>query len=1603
MNSRIFLRVSLLLALITCGFIVNAQLVSNFSATPVSGCSPLIVRFTDESTGNPTQWRWDLGNGTISFLQNPAATYFTPGKYTVKLVAKNSTGADSVVKTDYIEVFGKPFVQFSADDTTGCYPLPVQFTDASFPISGTITSWLWDFGDGSTSTLQNPGHVYTSARNFSVTLQVKNSNGCISTLTRQSMIQINTGVLAQFLNDNPQTCTAPVTINFTNQSTGTGAVTYLWDLGDGNTSDLLNPSHTYTTNGTYNVKLIVTNGNGCADTTTKINAVTVGSVNAAFTAANNVCQKSGLQFTNTSTPAPASVNWTFGDGTTSTELNPLKSYATAGTFTVKMVANFGACTDSVTKTVTVLPKPAAAFTTIDTANCKAPYTVNFTDQSANAATYSWNFGDNGTASEANPSHVYNTVGSFTVKLIINGANGCADTLIKSNYINIKKPKVSITNIPDSGCIPLAKTFNQAVISTDPVASYLWNFGDGTTSTSANPTNTYTLEGVYSVSLNIVTANGCTDSTKVTRGIIATSKPVPAFSATPTSTCAKTTVVFSDLSTGGPTKWLWDFGDNTTSTLQNPSHQYLDTGYFDVKLKIWKGGCADSITITNYIHINPPVAKFTVGNDCKKPFERIFTDQSIGADEWQWDFGDGTSSTLQNPSHVFAATGTFIVSLRVVNNTYGCDFTTTKQVQIINARAQFTASDTVVCKGTNVMFNSGISVADITYLNWNFGDGTPSINSPRILNYMDHIFARTGRFTVRLALGDILGCKDTLIKTAYIAVNGPTAGFAPAVGGACSNNAVVFNDNTITDGTHPIQQWEWNYGDSVTELLTAPPFQHTYSAPGSYIVKLKITDSRGCMDSIKLNTALIISKPKANFTSVDTLSCPGKQVRFVDQSTGPGLTYKWYFGDNSTATSQNPSHVYGSDGAYTVKLVITDQYGCTDSASRTNYINLNSPLSHFIMSDSASNCPPLVINFTEQSTNAVSIKWDFGDSTTSVERNPAHFYNYPGTYFVKLIVTGQGGCTSTYQRRVIIKGPQGVFSYNPVSGCNPVTVNFSANTAGQNNFVWDFNDGSTVSSRNSSITYTYTYPGRYIPKMILIDQTGCQVPIIGSDTIVVSSVNAGFGFNNRLMCDSGIVSFTDSSAGINDIVTSYHWNFGDGSTSSVQNPVYQYSAPGIFYPELIATTQKGCTDTLRSAVPLKIVASPQISITSTANGCTPLSVTFNSQLVVPDTSAITWQWNFANGNTSAAATPALQHYNTAGQYSVLLTGTNSSGCKDTATKVVEAYAIPTVSAGADFILCKGSSHTIQATGAATYTWSPATGLNCTNCDNPATTTANNISYTVRGTSAQGCSASDTVAVTVKTKFVMSHSSSDSVCHGQSKKLSAAGANTYAWTPTNSLNDATSNEPTATPDTSTTYRVVGSDDVGCFKDTGYITVRVNPLPAVEAGLDKTINVGQTIDLVPVISPDVVNVDWQPTTGLFRNVYPGITVKPIENTEYTVEVKNRGGCAARDRVTVFVICNGSNIFIPNTFSPNGDGTNDVFFPRGTGVFKIRSLRVYTRWGELIFERSNFDANNPSNGWDGTNKGMQLTPDVFIYTLEVVCDNGSVLTHRGNIALIK
>lgn len=219
-------------------------------------CS-LVVKFSDISLGDPDEWKWDLGNGTISYLSNPSIIYFTPGQYNIKLIVSNSSGIDSVVKSQFITVYANPVVKFSGLPTTGCFPLPVQFTDSSEPGSGSINLWEWDFGDGVISSVQNSAYIYAGTGNFNVSLRVTNSFGCINSLTQPQYINIATGVLADFTNNVPNSCKAPVAINFTNKSAGNGALFYEWDFGDGTGSTLSDPLHIYTTPGSFTVRLIV--------------------------------------------------------------------------------------------------------------------------------------------------------------------------------------------------------------------------------------------------------------------------------------------------------------------------------------------------------------------------------------------------------------------------------------------------------------------------------------------------------------------------------------------------------------------------------------------------------------------------------------------------------------------------------------------------------------------------------------------------------------------------------------------------------------------------------------------------------------------------------------------------------------------------------------------------------------------------------------------------------------------------------------------------------------------------------------------------------------------------------------------------------------------------------------------------------------------------------------------------------------------------------------------------------------------------------------------------------------------------------------------------
>ncbi|MBS1564440.1 MAG: PKD domain-containing protein, partial [Bacteroidetes bacterium] len=1049
--------------------------------------------------------------------------------------------------------------------------------------------------------------------------------------------------------------------------------------------------------------------------------------------------------------------------------------------------------------------------------CKAPLTVAFNSSPGGAASYKWLSGDGQIATGPAPSFTYQLPGSYDVTLIVTGASGCSDTLVRKNYVYIGRPQLALSNAPQKGCVPY--TFQPAisVLTNDVLTSYQWDFGDGQTATGANPTHVYATAGTWTVKLIYTTAGGCTDSLIVPAAVRTGNIPSPSFDANPRITCAFQPVQFTDQSTvpagGAIDTWLWQFGDGGSSSAQNPSYHYGDTGYFSITLTIWSNGCSNSFSLPKYVYIKAPIARFSDSMACSNRYTRWFKDRSIGALSWYWDFGDGNSSTAQNPVHTWADTGYYTVMLTVRNDT--CEHTTMTSVHIINETLGFKASDTVLCRNSLTTFSpQGMNLQNISYWHWNTGNGLGIyINNPLTITY-----TKSGIYDVMLAIRDLNGCTDTLVRPQYIRVDGPTAAFTVSAGGVCTLSPVVFTDASVPDPLHPIVKWIWAYSDGKRDTLTAPPFQHSYSSPGLYRTWLYITDSKGCQDQVMATGAVLISRPSPSFTTADTLSCVNKPVQLINLSiSNAPSTYEWRFGDGQQSAAIGPSHNYQAEGRYDIQLIVTDRYGCIDSIQRTQYIGIFNPQAVFSISDSVATCPPLVVNFSNQSAHYKSFQWNFGDGTRTALPNPLHFYTFPGKYQAKLTVTSPGGCMDSAFKLITIRGPEGSFTYDNIRSCSPDTIHFTGTTKDKAFFTWDFGDGVVTATGDSVLNHVYVPIGQYLPKMILTDPGGCRVPFPGPDTIRIYGVNAHFGTKQQVLCDSGLVVFADSSRA-DDPVTGYQWDFGDGQGSTAQQPSHYYTGSGQYPVKLIVTTQLGCRDTARLPLPIKIVQSPLIGISGDTGKCAPANLQFLGNLLRADTSALRWNWDLGNGQTSTQQNSSAI-YTKAGSYQLRLISTNSTGCADTVYKTVESYPIPAVSAGQSTVICLNKPTMLQASGANTYQWLPVTGLSCTNCATTLAAPTISTTYYLEGQTQYGCAARDSIYIEVKQPFRLRVGPGDTLCVGESWQLHAAGAELYLWSPATGLDNAQSPNPVAKPSGTELYTVIGHDNHNCFFDTAY----------------------------------------------------------------------------------------------------------------------------------------------------------------------------------------
>ncbi len=979
-----------------------AQSIGNFSTFQVEGgyagfthtetvCPPYISTFQDTSQ-NAVSWLWDFGDGTTSTLQNPVHTFNSPGYHSISLIITTAAGCTySSMQSNsvYFQPFGANFYGVAA--STG-YPRNVDF----YANSVGATSWLWDFGDGDTSTLENPSHIYQVYGNYDVTLTI--SNG-VCTLTynpppyhfgQPDSSHYNTGHGAF---DEEQKGCAPLDVFFTNRING--AVTWLWDFGDGQSSNDPFPIHTYLNPGIYSVTLTTSDTLGIVQTLQLDSIVKVAGPHAGFAISQTPsCSSSQVIITDTSVNA-SHWQWDMGDGTTDTVQNPFHLYnsSLSNYIITQTVTDTAGCSASVSTSIfSSFVSPLLASQT----DVCGYDTISFFTSLQNYQSYVWDFGDGNTSNVMSPSYVYQTEGTFTVTLKVTDLGGCVQTFTLNPAISVRIPHAAFTTAgPRETCNINDVTFINTSANADV---YEWNFGDGNIASQTNPQHAYQ-PGVYDVTLTVYRGS-CMDRATFPAYIKVDTAHAD-FTYTIDQVCSPVTATFADHSVN-PSSWYWTFGDTATSTLQNPVHTYYDRLCCLPRLVMTDiNGCIDTANALNMPIIS---ASFTTSADSGCfPFTVQFTNTAnLVIDHWQWFFGDGSSSTLPNPSHTYTTPGTYDVTLIVWTSTSGCYDTLTMPAKIVvrQPHSDFVSTDIKACAPSLVNFTNLSNDGD-SYL-WDFGDGTTSTNyNP------SHIYNVPGNYSVKLVSSSRFGCADSIVKTNYILVEGPITNFTASTFQGCFPLEVTFTDNS----TNAVS-YSWNFGDGNTDFTQNPV--HVFNDTGSFTASLVTSDTSGCTSYYELPQSVVVRPtPVASIISNVPGGCQPVTATFTNTSTNYN-SFTWYFGDGDTSTSQTVQHTFTDAGTYDVHLIATNGFGCNDTARLdTPFTIYPVPIPQFTASD-ALGCLPFHVTFTNLSANLENANylWDFGNGDTSTDINPAIDFIHPGSYSISLTVTNQSGCTAS---------------------------------------------------------------------------------------------------------------------------------------------------------------------------------------------------------------------------------------------------------------------------------------------------------------------------------------------------------------------------------------------------------------------------------------------------------------------------------------------------------------------------------------------------------------------------------------------------------------
>jgi gliding motility-associated-like protein len=1494
-----------------CLFFVNPAKgqTADFTIDNATGCAPLTANFTDISSGGTVVSRvWDLGSGPIANTAvTVGANYNNPGTSVIVLRVTFDNGAVRIA-TKNVVAYPKPVANFTASDSVGCPAFAVQFTNTSTTATGSITSSNWSFGAGS-SNAANPLFTFNTTGLYTVSLFVENNWGCRSdAFTKSQYIQVLDKPNAAFSIVDNSNCDLPFTPVFNNTTTGGGTIVYNWTFGDGGTATAATPTHTYTSYGVFNVNLTASNGaNTSCNSNATAQTVYLGKppITPVLATPAATCTNTNNTYTiNGILPAALlqSVSWNWGDGNTSTSGGNTNSYsyATDGNFTITATINYrSGCTDVVTQTVNVSPKPLLTCTAVPSRACKLPFTVSFNAVATPANpnyVYTWNFGDGGTATGVGltaPTHTYTTVGNRNATVTVTDPNNplaiCNSTTTSVN-VQVALPYIDIYSYsPATGCLPMYTTFNAYIYDlVTPIANVqvTWNFGDGSAPVVQTPNslNTsighlYTAIGSYTVTVSFLTPEGCTQQDQVV-------------------------VVVNDCN-GGNGGGNGGFSDN--------------------------GGTCNNRLLYTFTAITIPGTTVTSWN---------FGDPASGA--------NNTAGAVSPVTHLFTSTGTFRVTITRQVTATGQTLITYRDLVVTNNPivAAFTSNATATCPGVPLNFTpQGINPDQVFSYTWTFGDGTPSVtlfntNPPQapITGATTHNYVANGSFPATLTVLDRNGCSFSTQVPTTITVNGPAADFTANILSSCDRSFTVTftNSSTPINASAPLNEWIWDFGDGSTQTVAAgDPITHTYTnnlAYRTYTVSLKVKDVNGCESPAKVRTAYIKAyQPDAAFFVIDTLRCNNYNFGFYNSSnaqgnpTAPTTKFVWNYGDGQTFATNSPAystHTYAADGQYTITLKVTDENGCVDSASRNNYIRIVKPRADFVPGSAINQCAPISLDFINQSQTfgqPTTYSWTFGNGGTGSTLSTPQpvIYPIPNDYTVKLIVRALG-CVDSISKQINVKGPRGVLNFPGGNGCIPYNLNMSVTGSNISSYAWDFNDGTPVapSPTQSSIAHIYTAAGIYNPNVILSSPEGCRFTLRPPTAIIVDSAKAKMMLDNIVFCGTATVSFTNQSTVPSfSAITNQQWDFGDGTNFNGALPLpHTYSSAGVFPVSLAISSRYGCRDTARAVVTVNNL--PRATIIGHGVICLQPDTRLRYKAIVTSIDPVVhYEWKL-NGNIVGNDADSLSiDFRTPGRHLLSVRVSTNLNCD---TFIERTVIIDSAKAGFTVNrnqLCGSNIVTfnnISGSGFANprFTWNFDDGSGSTSLDSANTHTYQQIGlYTpsVLMVTENGCRDSFRLPTPIRIYAVpqLSIAGIGEICMNNSLTYIANAISE------DSIIDRTwaLNGNVIGNDTAVTYNFTQAGNYvltytintrnGCRQfATKNIIIRPLPVPAVSP---RSTTICEQTNLT-LNANDGTDYVWTPNTGIVSGANTANPiVSPANNTQYFVRVTNQYGCQQIDSAMV------------------------------------------------------------------------------------------------------